>query len=288
MNMHLLANKPLDEVAMDALREFAPRDGKPYWLAYSGGKDSDNILDLTKRSGVLFEAHYSYIVLDPPELRRHIREMMRDPTNHLTIDLPLRSIVSMAHEKQFLPRRSARWCCELMKEGRSPPDRTVITGVRWAESNRQRSRGLFEQRRSGRGKCVNPIIGWETSDVWTYIRERGLPYSELYDQDMKRVGCVLCPLARNGRPDDSDRHSFDGKHKERTPWTNFAERRKIAGRRRNGLRPPSPPGSKRSMTSSPLAAFVGRRTTRSLPRWSRAVFRPTALERDVANCSMRA
>jgi phosphoadenosine phosphosulfate reductase len=201
MNMHLLANKPLDEVAMDALREFAPRDGKPYWLAYSGGKDSDNILDLTKRSGVLFEAHYSYIVLDPPELRRHIREMMRDPTNHLTIDPPLRSIVSLAHEKQFLPRRSARWCCELMKEGRSPPDRTVITGVRWAESNRRRSRGLFEQRRSGRGKCVNPIIGWETSDVWTYIRERGLPYSELYDQGMKRVGCVLCPLARNVRPD---------------------------------------------------------------------------------------
>jgi hypothetical protein len=39
----------------------------------AGGKDSDNILDLTKRSGVLFEAHYSYIVLDPPELLRQAR-----------------------------------------------------------------------------------------------------------------------------------------------------------------------------------------------------------------------
>jgi phosphoadenosine phosphosulfate reductase len=72
--------------------------------------------------------------------------------------------------------------------------------VRWAESVKRQSRGLYEMRHGSRAACVNPIIGWSHQDVWTYIRERNLPYSGLYDEGQKRVGCVLCPLARNSRP----------------------------------------------------------------------------------------
>ena len=41
-----------------------PRDGE-YELAYSGGKDSDVILDLVKRAGVPFLARYNFSPIDP-------------------------------------------------------------------------------------------------------------------------------------------------------------------------------------------------------------------------------
>jgi phosphoadenosine phosphosulfate reductase len=202
MDIHLISGRPLDEVAIDALREFAPRD-KPLWVGYSGGKDSCVILDLVRRSGLPFEAHYSFVPLDPPELRRFIREQVQNPANHLTIDYPARRFIDVAREKGMLPRRGkkgGRWCCELFKETRSPDDGVTVLGLRWEESRNREKRGLFEQRRSGKGRIINPIIGWSNADVWQYIRERCLPYCGLYDEGMKRIGCVLCPLARNERP----------------------------------------------------------------------------------------
>lgn len=201
MQRHLFTGTPLDNVAIDALREFAPKDGTPLRVAYSGGKDSCVILDLARRSGLPFEAHYSFVCLDPPELRAFIREQARDPQNRIVIDYPTRSLASMAREKQFMPRRGARWCCELMKHANEPPESTTtILGLRWAESKKRSSRGLFESRRSGAGKIINPIIGWLNTDVWDYMRERRLPYCHLYDEGEKRLGCILCPLARNERP----------------------------------------------------------------------------------------
>ncbi|NCC59160.1 MAG: phosphoadenosine phosphosulfate reductase, partial [Synergistales bacterium] len=58
--------------ALEMLREFEPEDG--YYLAYSGGKDSTVLLDLARRSGVKFDAHYNLTTVDPPELVYFIRE----------------------------------------------------------------------------------------------------------------------------------------------------------------------------------------------------------------------
>ena len=44
---------------------------------------------------------------------------------------------------------------------------------------------------------VNPIIDWEDSEVWEFIRKYDLPYNPLYDEGYKRVGCVGCPMGRN-------------------------------------------------------------------------------------------
>ena len=46
---------------------------------------------------------------------------------------------------------------------------------------------------------VNPIIDWEDSEVWLYIKHEGLPYCSLYDEGFHRLGCIGCPMARRER-----------------------------------------------------------------------------------------
>lgn len=55
--------------------------GKPLICTYSGGKDSDVLLELFKRSGVPFEAHNSHTTVDAPETVYHIRQVFHDLEN---------------------------------------------------------------------------------------------------------------------------------------------------------------------------------------------------------------
>jgi phosphoadenosine phosphosulfate reductase len=75
-----LSGKSIDEIAIERLKEFEPPDG--YWVAYSGGKDSDVVLDLVRRSGVKYEAHHNLTTCDPPELVRHVKEQ---PDNEMPL-----------------------------------------------------------------------------------------------------------------------------------------------------------------------------------------------------------
>ena len=67
----------LEQIAIERLREFEKvalsKHPDGYYLAYSGGKDSDVILDIAKRSGVRFTAHHHLTTCDPPELVYHVR-----------------------------------------------------------------------------------------------------------------------------------------------------------------------------------------------------------------------
>jgi phosphoadenosine phosphosulfate reductase len=193
MQLHL-DGRPIDEHAMDVLRTYEPPNGEGYELAYSGGKDSDVLLDLTKRSGVKFTARYSYCPLDPIELRRHIATTKRDSANHLTYSFAERSLIAIARERGIMPLRTRRWCCEVIKE-RPGTGKPLLTGIRWAESNRRKKRQQVETyvRISGTF-FVHPIIDWKTSHVWEYLRERKIEICCLYAEGFKRLGCVGCPM----------------------------------------------------------------------------------------------
>lgn len=170
------------------LREYEPPEG--YYLAFSGGKDSIVIYDLAIKAGVKCDAHYSQGGIDPPELVRFIREYYPD----VTCDRPKGSVWKgvMIHG---LPRRQARWCCELIKEHHGG-GRRVVTGIRWEESSRRKSRRLFEVCRSdGTKYFLHPIIDWTSAEVWEYIKANSLIYCSLYDEGFKRLGCILCPMS---------------------------------------------------------------------------------------------
>lgn len=175
------------EVAIMRLQQFQPSEG--YFLAFSGGKDSVVIYDLAIRAGVKFDAHYNITGIDPPELVKFIRQ------NYplMTWEKPLESIWSLVARKG-LPRRNSRYCCEYLKE-HSGAGRTVVTGIRWAESARRHKRKMVESCRWVKAKFfIHPIIDWSASEVWEYIKMYALPYCSLYDEGFHRLGCILCPM----------------------------------------------------------------------------------------------
>ncbi len=61
------------ELLKKAARLAESYSGKPIYLAFSGGKDSQVCYHLLKEADLPFEAHYNATTIDPPELVRFIR-----------------------------------------------------------------------------------------------------------------------------------------------------------------------------------------------------------------------
>lgn len=177
--------------ALDALHQLAPPH-EPYYLAFSGGKDSCVAKHLLQISGCAFDSHYAVTLIDPPELVRFIRRHHPD----VAFDKPTETFFH-ALPKMGFPIRQRRWCCKYLKESHGT-NRTIVTGVRAAESNRRARRRTFEScmRRPGTF-YMNPLLHWSDHDVWHYIHRHALPYCELYDQGWKRIGCLYCPFTSN-------------------------------------------------------------------------------------------
>jgi len=174
-------------IAIERLRQFEPDDG--YYLAFSGGKDSVVIKALADLAGVQYDAHYSLTTVDPPELVRFIREHHAD----VAIEQPEHSMWQIIVRHGIPPTRIIRYCCRELKEDNGS-GRTVMLGVRWAESRARSKRKMVETCYKGGKWFLNPIIDWSDADVWQFIRGQGLPYCYLYDEGFKRLGCILCPM----------------------------------------------------------------------------------------------
>lgn len=188
-NLDLFSGKDKAEIAIERLQTFCPPEG--YYVAFSGGKDSVVILDLVKRSGCKYDAHYNLTTVDPPELVRFIR----DEHPEVEIHKPKESMFQLIARKGIVPTRRIRFCCSELKE-KGGEGRFVVVGIRWAESYGRSKRKMVEACfRDSRKFYIRPIIDWTDEDVWSYIKSRGIQYCSLYDEGFKRIGCIMCPMA---------------------------------------------------------------------------------------------
>ena len=148
-------------------------------LAYSGGKDSDVILQLAKEAGIRYRAIYKNTTIDPPGTIAHVKEM------GVEILRPKENFFQLIAKKGF-PNRFSRFCCEVLKEYKIL-DKTII-GVRKAESRARKERynEPTECRYYGSKKEENhveqiyPILEWTDEDVRDFILDRGLKLAPLY------------------------------------------------------------------------------------------------------------
>ena len=216
---------------------------QPLVVTTSGGKDSAVCLALAERSGIPFEVLHNHTTVDAPETVYQIRKDFRRlelKGIKCTVEYPTYkgkrvSMWSLIPQKQIPPTRMVRYCCQIMKEG-GGKNRFLATGVRWAESTKRQSRGMYETMHSDKAKKVvlnndnddrrmlfeacapkakrvcNPIIDWQDSDVWNYINAENLDVNPLYDCGFSRVGCVGCPMATTA-----------GRYKEFAKWPKFQD-----------------------------------------------------------------
>ena len=112
---------------------------KGYYLAFSGGKDSQALYHIAELAGVKFDAHMNLTSVDPPEVIRFVKQAYPD------VDLikPKKSIYQLAVEKHILPTMRVRWCCAEYKE-LSGAGRVTLIGIRHQESSRRAKRNEVE------------------------------------------------------------------------------------------------------------------------------------------------
>lgn len=143
------------EMAIKRLQAFCPAEG--YYVAFSGGKDSQCIYHLCKMAGVKFDAHYNVTSVDPPELIAFIKKNYPDVIWDYPRDKDGKVITmwNLIPKRRMPPTRLARYCCEYFKES-SGVGRITVTGVRWAEStNRAANQGIV--RFSGKQKNTESV-----------------------------------------------------------------------------------------------------------------------------------
>lgn len=110
-----------------------------YFLAFSGGKDSQCLYHVAKLAGVKFQAHMNLTSVDPPEVIRFVKKQYPD----VVLAKPKDSIFNIAVQRKILPTMRVRWCCAEYKETAGAGKVTLI-GIRHAESTRRAKRNEVE------------------------------------------------------------------------------------------------------------------------------------------------
>ena len=110
-----------------------------YYLAFSGGKDSQALFHIAQLAGVTFKAHMNLTSVDPPEVIRFVKRHYPE----VELIKPKKSIYDLAVEKQILPSMRVRWCCAEYKE-MSGAGKVTLIGIRHQESSRRAKRNEVE------------------------------------------------------------------------------------------------------------------------------------------------
>lgn len=181
---------------IQAAGEMAASHGQPLEICYSGGKDSDVILELARMSGVNYKAIYKNTTIDPPGTERHAKD------NGVEVRMPKMSFKQIV-EKRGLPGRMRRMCCEILKEYKIMD--YAVVGVRKDESKARAERyDEPEQCRvypnKEKSRLYYPLLEWTATDVAAFVAARGIKCHPLYYDDQgrfhaeRRLGCMGCPL----------------------------------------------------------------------------------------------
>lgn len=178
---------------------------EPIEVAYSGGKDSDVILELAKMAGIKYRAIYKNTTIDPPGTIKHCKE------KGVEVIQPKMGFLDIVKKKGF-PTRRARFCCDKLKEYKVL--NYAIQGIRKSESKAREERykepiicRIYGAKKNN-AQVILPILGWTDEDVEEFINVRGVKCHHLYYNEdgtfnvKKRLGCIGCPLkSDNGLSD---------------------------------------------------------------------------------------
>lgn len=198
-NQHYLAAKKAK--AEHEIRDAMARNPIPLTVSFSGGKDSLVVLDLVRSVTNDFATVFIDTGLEHPSTREYVRMFAGSQGLRLMV-----AEAEDAFDENMPafgpPAKDFRWCCKVCKlapaakliEERFPGGTLTVEGNRRLESFSRAGIELIEENPFVPGQViVNPIREWTALDVWIYIISQKLEYNPLYDEDIERVGCWMCP-----------------------------------------------------------------------------------------------
>ncbi len=213
LNKHLM--KEVINEALDYIRK-EKEELEPYadtWMvSYSGGKDSQVVLDLVLE---VFSPDEVFVVFTDTKMELeetyHMVEWTEEYYRKKYPNFKIHRVSSPFDTAELweligVPSRIKRWCCSVYKiapqikffERISFNGKSIMTfeGTR-ADESQIRSCLSRTSRREKTFREINlrPIFYWTSFMVYLYHFFRGLPLNPLYRKGFRRVGCSVCPFA---------------------------------------------------------------------------------------------
>lgn len=185
-----------------------------FLTSFSGGKDSQVLLDLVARA--LPPSEFIVIYSDtgyelPPSLDIYKETIEKYKAQSEDFQFyTARNHQSVLHywDQIGSPSNIHRWCCSVMKTaplyrllkdingtGKQPKVLT-FDGVR-AEESETRSGYARIGKAVKHNNVINasPILFWNTTEIFLYILGHNLPINIAYRSGFSRVGCITCPFS---------------------------------------------------------------------------------------------
>lgn len=204
---------PIEVAEDDGKRIYHATKIDRFLASFSGGKDSQVVLDLCTRAipSTDFDVIYSDTGYELPTSL----DLYKQVQNHYTSLYPdLKFSTARNHapvlsywDKIGTPSDTHRWCCSVMKtaplyrmlkiEGTNKQARVLaFEGTRSEESVRR-----SKYKRIGKGVkhdvVINarPILEWNTTEIFLYLFKYNLSINTAYRIGKPRVGCLICPFS---------------------------------------------------------------------------------------------
>lgn len=183
-------------------------------VAFSGGKDSQVILDIVSRAleSKTYYAAFTDTGMELPITLETVEQTQKKYSQRFSGFQMVRCASEESAVDQWErygpPSRFSRWCCSVRKSGlfartmkdvlktEGQPRIVVFEGVRGDESARRE-----KYKRVAKGvKHINlinarPIFYWNNTEVYLYCIEQDVDLNGAYKKGLTRVGCNVCPFA---------------------------------------------------------------------------------------------
>lgn len=134
-------------------------------MSYSGGKDSDVILELAKMAGIKFRAIYKNTTIDPPYTITHVK------SKGVEIVRPKKTFARLIQENGF-PNQFMRFCCKHLKEYKVLDK--AIHGIRRCESVKRTERYKEPTycrvyNKDEKVEVFMPILEWSDDELKQFV-----------------------------------------------------------------------------------------------------------------------